>query len=272
MGSGIAQVCAASGRETYLYDVTPDLAQRGLDNINKTLDKAVELKKATAEERAFTLKNAKITADLDLAVRGADLVIEAIPEKLDLKKSVFRRIAGSAAADAILATNTSSLSITQIADAVSNPARFIGMHFFNPVPRMQLLEIVRGELTSDDTIEKSRAFAESIGKTPILVKDSPGFASSRLGIMLGVEAIRMVEADVATAADIDTAMKLGYGHPMGPLELTDLVGLDVRLAIAEYLHRAVGEQFRPPELLKQMVAEGKLGRKSGKGFYNYPQK
>lgn len=272
MGHGIAQVCAASGRATILYDVTPELAQRGLDNIKKTLDKAVELQKATVAERDATLAKLTATADLDGAVRTASLVIEAIPEKLDLKKSVFQRIAAFAASDAVLATNTSSLSVSAIAEAVNNSARFVGLHFFNPVPRMKLLEIVRGEHTSDDTIEKARAFAESIGKTPILVKDSPGFASSRLGIMLGVEAIRMVEAGVASAADIDTAMKLGYGHPMGPLELTDLVGLDVRLAIAEYLNRTVGEQFRPPDLLRKMVADGKLGRKSGEGFYKYSQK
>lgn len=269
MGHGIAQVCAASGRHTFLYDVTPELADRGLANVRKTLDKAVELQKATAAERDATLAHLEATADLDAAVRNAGLIIEAIPERLDLKQSVFQRVASSAANDAILATNTSSLSISQIASAVHNPSRFIGLHFFNPVPRMKLLEIVRGELTGDNTIAQARAFAAAIGKTPILVKDSPGFASSRLGIMLGVEAIRMVESGVASAADIDTAMKLGYGHPMGPLELTDLVGLDVRLAIAEYLHRTVGEQFRPPELLKQMVSEGRLGRKAGSGFYNY---
>ncbi|MFN0205663.1 MAG: 3-hydroxyacyl-CoA dehydrogenase family protein [Planctomycetota bacterium] len=269
MGHGIAQVCAASGRATFLYDVTPELAQRGFDSIVKTLEKAIELKKATPAERDGILANVRTTADLEEAVREANLVIEAIPERLDLKKDVFRRVAAITRDDTVLATNTSSLSITEIGHAVTHSARFIGLHFFNPVPRMKLLEIVQGDHTSADTLERARAFAESIGKTPIIVKDSPGFASSRLGIILGLESIRMVQSGVASAADIDTAMKLGYGHPMGPLELTDLVGLDVRLAIAEYLHRTIGEQFRPPDLMRKMVSEGKLGRKTGEGFYKY---
>jgi 3-hydroxybutyryl-CoA dehydrogenase len=269
MGHGIAQVCAASGCATWLYDVTPDLAARGVAQIRKSLDKSVELKKATVEERDAILSRIRATADLEEASREANLVIEAIPEKLDLKKDVFRRVSAMARGEAVLATNTSSLSVTDIGHAVVNSSRFLGLHFFNPVPRMKLLEIVQGDYTSADTIERARAFANSIGKAPIIVKDSPGFASSRLGIILGLEAIRMLQSGVASAADIDTAMKLGYGHPMGPLELTDLVGLDVRLAIAEYLHRTIGEQFRPPDLLKRLVLEGKLGKKSGEGFYKY---
>lgn len=269
MGHGIAQVCAAAGRDVRLYDVQLDFAKRGHDGIRKSLDKAIELGKATAAERDALLARVRPTADLAEAARGASLVIEAVPEKIDLKREVLARVAAAAARDGVLASNTSSLSITKIAEAVDEPGRFVGLHFFNPVPRMKLLEIVRGERTSEETIARCRAFAEAIGKTAILVKDSPGFASSRLGIALGLEAIRMLEAGVASPADIDTAMKLGYGHPMGPLELTDLVGLDVRLAIAEHLRAEVGPQFEPPALLRRMVAEGKLGKKSGRGFYEH---
>jgi 3-hydroxybutyryl-CoA dehydrogenase len=269
MGHGIAQVCAASGRSVVLYDVNLELAKRGLDNIRRALDKAVELKKGTVEERDAALARIRPSADLTDAARAADLVIEAVPEKLELKKEVFVKVAAAAPKGAVLATNTSSLPVSSIAEAVPDPGRFIGLHFFNPVPRMKLLEIVKGERTSEEAIAGARAFAEAIGKSPILVKDSPGFASSRLGIALGLAAIRMVEEGVASPADIDAAMKLGYNHPMGPLELTDLVGLDVRLSIAEYLHRTLGEAFRPPDLMRKMVAEGRLGRKSGKGFYEY---
>jgi 3-hydroxybutyryl-CoA dehydrogenase len=270
MGHGIAQVCAASGREVALYDVTPELAAKGLANIRASLDKAVELKKVDAAARDRTLAKIRASDDLADAVRGTSLVIEAVPEKLALKTEVFGKVASLAPADSVLATNTSSLSIDSIAGSLPRPGEFIGLHFFNPVPRMKLLEIIRGAKTSDETIARARAFAESIGKTPIVVKDSPGFASSRLGVALGLEAIRMLEAGVASAADIDTAMKLGYNHPLGPLELTDLVGLDVRLAIAEYLHRTIGAQFEPPQLMRKMVSDGKLGKKSGRGFYEYP--
>lgn len=270
MGRGIAQVAAASGRDVALFEPTRELAERSIEQVRQTLDKAVELGKASAEERDGTLSRIAPAFDLSAAVRDAELVIEAVPEKLELKREVLGLAAGAAPAHAVLASNTSSLSITAIAEALPRPERFLGLHFFNPVPRMKLLEIVKGERTSPATIERARAFATAIGKTSILVKDSPGFASSRLGIALGLAAIRMVEEEVASPEDIDTAMKLGYSHPMGPLELTDLVGLDVRLAIAEHLHRTLGEAFRPPELLKRMVAEGKLGRKTGRGFYAYP--
>jgi 3-hydroxybutyryl-CoA dehydrogenase len=269
MGHGIAQVCAASGRDVVLFDITAELANKGIANIRASLDKGVELKKATPESRDQTLARIRPSADLADAVGRASLVIEAVPEKLALKTEVFGKVASAAPADSVLATNTSSLSIDSIAASVPRAEDFIGLHFFNPVPRMKLLEIIRGAKTSDETIARARAFAESIGKTPIVVKDSPGFASSRLGVALGLEAIRMLEAGVASAADIDTAMKLGYNHPLGPLELTDLVGLDVRLAIAEYLHRTIGPQFEPPKLMRKMVSEGKLGKKSGRGFYEY---
>ncbi|MGI9625221.1 MAG: 3-hydroxyacyl-CoA dehydrogenase family protein, partial [Longimicrobiales bacterium] len=199
-----------------------------------------------------------------------DLVIEAIPEVMDLKTKLFNDISGFVSDDAILATNTSSLSVTELSEAVTGPSRFLGLHFFNPVHIMSLVEVVRGRDTSEETLDRSLAWVRRLAKEPIVVRDSPGFASSRLGIALGLEAIRMVEAEVASPEDIDKAMELGYRHPMGPLRLTDLVGLDVRLGIAEYLHRTLGsEAFRPPGLLERMVEEGKLGKKSGQGFYDW---
>jgi 3-hydroxybutyryl-CoA dehydrogenase len=222
---------------------------------------------AAARDRALAAISR--TKDLAAAVSGADLVVEAIPERMELKLETFREVDRHAPAHAVLGSNTSSLSVTEIAGATARPERVVGLHFFNPVPVMELLEIVRGLRTDDATIAAARAFATAIGKRPIVVKDSPGFATSRLGVILGVEAIRMLEAGVASAEDIDLAMELGYRHPMGPLKLGDLVGLDVRLAILEHLHKEVGEQFRPPALLRQMVRAGKLGRKSGEGFYKY---
>ncbi len=189
---------------------------------------------------------------------------------MELKRSLFRQVEAAAPEDALLATNTSSLSVDEIARELDHPQRFLGLHFFNPVHIMALVEVVHGPRTADETRERGVAFARELGKEPIVVRDSPGFASSRLGVALGLEAIRMVEEDVASPRDIDQAMELGYRHPMGPLRLTDLIGLDVRLGIAEYLHETLGgERFRPPELLKRMVAEGKLGRKSGQGFYEW---
>jgi 3-hydroxybutyryl-CoA dehydrogenase len=198
-------------------------------------------------------------------------VIEAAPEQLAIKREIFSRVAAIVSEHAVLGTNTSSLSITDIAAPIPNPSRVIGLHFFNPVHIMKLLEIVVAEQTSDEVTARMRAFAERIGKQPIVVKDAPGFATSRLGLVIGLEAIRMVEQGVASAEDIDKAMTLGYGFPMGPLKLTDLVGLDVRLSIAEYLAGKLeqGAHFEPPQLLRDMVAAGKLGQKSGRGFYEW---
>ena len=196
-------------------------------------------------------------------------MIEAVPELLDLKASIFARVEQVVNSDAILATNTSSLPITDLASSLQHPQRFVGMHFFNPVPIMALVEVVRGAASSESTVEAAVSLAVALGKEPIVVQDSPGFATSRLGLVIGLEAIRMLEAGVASAEEIDKAMELGYRHPMGPLRLTDLVGLDVRLAIAEYLHQEIGEQFRPPELLRQLVAEGHLGKKTGQGFHRW---
>ena len=268
MGHGIAQVAAQLGCAVALYDVDEAAAARGRDRIGATLAKGVELGKLAAAARDEALAKIRTTADLAGACAGADLVVEAAPEKLEIKRSLFGA-ADRAAPGALLATNTSSLPITQIAAAVADPSRVVGMHFFNPVHLMKLVEIVRHASADPSAVDAARGFAERLGKTPIVVADSPGFASSRLGLVLGLEAIRMVEAGVASAADIDTAMKLGYGHPMGPLELTDLVGLDVRLGIAEYLAGALGPAFTPPALLKSKVADGKLGKKSGEGFYRW---
>jgi 3-hydroxybutyryl-CoA dehydrogenase len=270
MGHGIAQVSARAGCQVKLYDVDPRSLERALVQVRQNLDKGVEKGKVSAEERQRTLEGLATTNDLEEAAREADLVVEAIPERMELKKTLFARLAGICRQETILASNTSSLSLTEMAEVVVEPSRAVGLHFFNPPHIMPLLEVVLARQTSADTLARVRAYAERIGKTAIVVRDSPGFATSRLGIALGMEAIRMLQDQVATAEDIDRAMELGYGHPVGPLRLTDLVGLDVRLAIAEYLEGRLGEpQFKPPELLRKMVAEGKLGKKSGQGFYKW---
>ncbi|MBI3183742.1 MAG: 3-hydroxyacyl-CoA dehydrogenase family protein [Myxococcales bacterium] len=269
MGHGIAQVSAQAGYSTVLFDLTADLAERGLARIRENLDAGVQKGKVRPEERAAALSRISTTAELrELA--ACQLVVEAAPEELALKQTLLRQLSQICSPEAILASNTSSLSLTEIAAAASHPERVLGMHFFNPVHLMKLCELVRAYQTSDATVEAAGTVAGRMGKQLVVVKDSPGFASSRLGVALGLEAIRMVEQGVATPEDIDRAMELGYGHPMGPLRLGDLVGLDVRLSIAEYLHRELGgETFRPPQLLKRMVRAGKLGRKSGEGFYKY---
>ncbi len=272
MGNGIAQVCAMAGYEVSLFDAQPQTVERALNAIRANLDKGVERGKVTMETLELAIRSLRKAADLDDAVARADLVIEAVPERMEIKTSLFADLHRTAPAHAVLATNTSSLSVSRIAEATGRPERVIGLHFFNPVHIMKLLEVVRGRDTSQETVDASLAFARRIGKEPIIVTDTPGFASSRLGVVLGLEAMRMVEQGVASPQDIDKAMELGYNHPMGPLKLTDLVGLDVRLGIAEYLHGELGgEQYRAPELLRRMVAEGKLGKKSGQGFYDWTQ-
>jgi len=267
MGHGIAHVAALAGGTVRLYDVTHEAAAAGRDKIIASLDKGVALGKVEAAVRDGAVARIEATADLAAACAGVDLVVEAVPEKLDLKRDLFAAVDRAAPPSALYATNTSSLPVAKIAAAVADPSRMVGMHFFNPVHLMKLLEVVRHPAADGSAVATAVALGERWGKTPIVVQDSPGFASSRLGLVLGLEAIRMVEEGVASAADIDTAMKLGYGHPMGPLELTDLVGLDVRLGIADYLSDAIGPGFEPPELLRQKVAAGKLGKKSGEGFY-----
>ena len=269
MGHGIAQVCAVAGCNVSLRDLNQEAVEKGLAGIQRSLDKMVSKSKIDQDIASAALARISTTVELGESVGGADLIVEAVPEKMSLKLELFSEVEKHAKAEAIFATNTSSLSVTEIAASTNRPERVVGLHFFNPVPLMKLLEIVRGLTTSDETVAIARAFASRIGKEPITVNDWPGFATSRLGIILGCEAIRMVEQGVAEPADIDKAMELGYRHPMGPLKLTDLVGLDVRLHIMEHLHHELGEQFRPPALLRQMVRAGKLGRKTGEGFYKY---
>jgi 3-hydroxybutyryl-CoA dehydrogenase len=270
MGHGIAYLAVASGYEVRLADTDAATLAAGVRRVHDAFDKAIERGKATPESRTASLSRLETAAAAREAATDADLVIEAVPERLELKQTIFREIDRAAPPSAILASNTSSLSITRIAEAVARPERVVGLHFFNPVPVMKLLEIVRGERTSDAVVDAARSFATSLGKTSIVVRDAPGFATSRLGVVLGLEAIRMLEQGVASADDIDRAMELGYNHPMGPLRLTDVVGLDVRLAIAEHLHATLGDDtYKPPALLRRLVSEGKLGKKSGHGFYSW---
>ena len=269
MGHGIAQVAAASGFRVLLSDVDREALARGIRAIEGNLAKGIQLAKLTENDRDRTLQQIRGTTNLgDCA--AADLIIEAAPEKLELKKEILRQLESASDHDFIFASNTSSLSITEIAGSSNRPEAVIGMHFFNPVHIMRLVEIVVGEKTSTEIVNTITSVGRKMRKEPIVVKDVPGFASSRLGVALGLEAMRMFEQGVASVQDIDTAMELGYNHPMGPLKLTDLVGLDVRLNIAEYLYRELGaETFKPPEVLRRMVSEGKLGKKSGEGFYDW---
>jgi 3-hydroxybutyryl-CoA dehydrogenase len=271
MGHGIAQVAAAAGFKVLLSEVDRESLARGVAAIERNLAKGIQLGKLTEEDRDRTLQQIRGTTNLE-ACAAADLIVEAAPEKLDLKKEILRQLEFASDHPFIFASNTSSLSITELAGSSKRPEAVIGMHFFNPVHIMRLVEIVVGKRTSAATVETVTNVGRRMRKEPIIVKDVPGFASSRLGVALGLEAMRMFEQGVASAKDIDTAMELGYNHPMGPLKLTDLVGLDVRLNIAEYLHRELGsETFRPPEVLRRMVSEGKLGKKTGQGFYDWNQ-
>jgi 3-hydroxybutyryl-CoA dehydrogenase len=270
MGHGIAQVCAMAGYDVQLADASVDVARQGAERIRANLEEGVKRGKLQQQDVAAHMARVNVLPDLESACADADLMIEAVPEKQELKRSVLERAERAAPASALLASNTSSLSIGDMQAWLDRQASFIGLHFFNPVHINKLVEVVRGPATSQATVERCLAFVERIGKESVLVNDSPGFATSRLGVLLGLEAMRMVEEGVASAADIDRALELGYRHPMGPLRLTDLVGLDVRLDIARYLHETLGaEHYRPPAILERMVAEGQLGRKSGRGFYEW---
>lgn len=268
MGRGIAQAAAQAGYPTTLCDAALGVPARARGEIEATLEKGIARGKVTADEKAATLERLRLETELAPAVADADLVVEAIPESLELKRDLFREMSARAPATAILGSNTSSLSIADIAQVVERPGRVLGLHFFNPVHLMRLVEIVVAPGTESEAVGRARAFVDSLGKRSIVVCDSPGFATSRLGLTLGLEAMRMMEEGVATAEDIDLALELGYNHPMGPLKLTDLVGLDVRLAIAEHLARTIDPtRFDPPGILRLLVEEGKLGRKTGEGFY-----
>ncbi|MFC7096379.1 3-hydroxyacyl-CoA dehydrogenase family protein [Halobaculum marinum] len=267
MGSGIAHAAATAGHEVALRDIESSYVEDGIESVDATLAGGVERGKVTEAERTAALDRITGTTDLAAAATGADLVIEAVPEDMDLKRETLADAETHVADDAVLASNTSALSVTALADALDHPERLVGLHFFNPVHLMGLVEVVVAERTDEATLATARAFVDSIGKETVEVRDSPGFASSRLGVALGVEAIRMYETGVASVADIDAAMELGYNHPMGPLELTDVVGLDVRLDILEHLREELGERFRPPQALKRKVRAGKLGKKTGEGFY-----
>ncbi|WP_224268956.1 3-hydroxyacyl-CoA dehydrogenase family protein [Haloprofundus salinisoli] len=267
MGHGIAQVSAMGGHDVTLRDIEDELVADGLAAIEANLDGGVERGKVSETEREATLARLDGTTDLADAVADADLVVEAVPEDEELKKQVLSDVADHAPTDAVLATNTSSLPVTSIASALSDPSRCLGLHFFNPPHIMQLVEVVLAEQTGPETREFGESFVEGVDRTAVVVEDTPGFATSRLGVALGVEAVRMVESGVASPRDIDAAMELGYNHPMGPLELGDVVGLDVRLDILEHLREELGERFRPPTLLRKKVRAGKLGKKTGEGFY-----
>lgn len=269
MGAGIAQVAATAGFSVALFDVSKAQIDKARTGIAQSLEKLASKGKIDAPTKERALAAIAAFESVEDAVRDAAFVVEAAPERMELKRELFLAVDRAAPADALLGSNTSSLSITEIASVVKDPTRVVGLHFFNPVPLMELLEVVRGVRTTDAVVDRALAFAKDLGKTPIVVRDFPGFATSRLGVVIGCEAIRMLEQGVASAEDIDRAMELGYRHPMGPLKLGDLVGLDVRLAILEHLHKELGEQFRPPALLRQMVRAGKLGKKSGEGFYKW---
>jgi 3-hydroxybutyryl-CoA dehydrogenase len=270
MGAGIAYAVALAGFDVCLTDSRAEVLPLALGRLNDLLAVAVKRGKLTEPERFAVSAQLRAEHQFAPAVSGAEVVIEAVHEHLGVKQQLFAEMERAAPPDALLATNTSSLSVADIAAAVQDPSRVVGMHFFNPVHAMKLVEVVTHARVAPAAVDRAVAFARALEKEPIVVRDSPGFASSRLGLALGLEAMRMLERGVASAEDIDKAMELGYNHPMGPLKLTDLVGLDVRLAIAESLHQALAEpQFQPPQILRDKVAKGELGKKTGKGFYSW---
>nr|WP_221381043.1 3-hydroxyacyl-CoA dehydrogenase family protein [Actinoplanes polyasparticus] len=268
MGAGVAQVFAVAGSVVCLVERDPAAAAAARDRVAMGLLRASE-KGALSESADSVLERLMLLDDVAGLNVDTDLVVEAVPEDAALKVRVLAAAEQAVGDSAVLASNTSSLSITGLAEGLRRPERFLGMHFFNPVPASKLVEIVTGPQTGDVACEATRGWVAGLGKSDIVVRDSPGFATSRLGVLLGLEAIRMLDEGVADAADIDRAMELGYRHPMGPLRSTDLIGLDVRLAIAEHLHRELGERFAPPQLLRDKVARGELGRKTGQGFFSW---
>lgn len=271
MGRGIAQVAAGGGYQTCLFDISGEALQQARDTVNRNLDKGVELGKVDPEVAQGTRDSLSYQQDLSAAVSKADLVIEAVPESMELKIETFRRVVESAPEHVLLASNTSALSITEMAAAVERPDRLAGMHFFNPVHLMRLVELVKGLQTSDATLAALRGVAEAMGKEVVEVSESPGFVTSRINALIGNEAFRMLQEGVASAPDIDKALKLGLNHPMGPFEMIDLVGLDVRLSVLQRLHQTLGELYRPNNLFLQYVQAGRLGKKVGRGVYTYDE-
>ena len=270
MGAGIAQAAAAAGYRTLLFDSVDGQVDRGIARIRADLDKGVELGKVSADVRDRTLALLAPATDLGAAAAECGIAIEAVIEDIKIKQAVFKTLATRAPKDAILATNTSGLSITEIARDSGAADRIVGMHFFNPVPRMALVEVVRGRETSEQTVHAALDLARRLGKEPVEFKDSPAFVASRINALIGNEAFYMLEAGIGSPQDIDKALKLGLNHPMGPFELGDIVGWDVRLAVLEHLHETLGEKYRPCPMLVEYVRAGRLGRKVGRGVYEYP--
>lgn len=265
MGAGIAHAFCLAGASVTVVERDDASSAQARERVEASI--AASVKRGTTPQSSAEL-NARMTYATDYAAFApAGLVVEAVPESLELKRAALAGVEAVTSADAWLASNTSSISISSLASTLARPERFCGLHFFNPVPASKLVEIVVGESSADELIDEARGWVSALGKTPIVARDVPGFASSRLGLALSLEAMRMLEDGVATAEDIDAAMVLGYGHPMGPLKLTDVVGLDVRLGIAEYLQQTLGDRFSPPDVLRSKVARGELGRKTGHGFY-----
>jgi len=269
MGRGIAYAAALGAYRTVLEDVSPEMLEQGIEYIRRALDEGVSRGKVTDEQRQKALGNLSTARSVDAVCREAELLIEAVPEEMELKLEIFTLFDKFAKPGAILASNTSSLSITELATITSRAEDCVGMHFFNPVPKMKLLEIVRALESSETAISACAEVGRRMGKEVVIVRESPGFITSRINAMIGNEAFFMLQEGIASAADIDKALKLGLNHPMGPFELVDLVGLDVRLGILEYLHKTLGEKYRPCPLLAQYVKAGRLGRKSGRGVYEY---
>jgi 3-hydroxybutyryl-CoA dehydrogenase len=271
MGRGIAYVAAVGGYATRLFDVAAPALERAEQRIRQDLDEGVKRGKLASDAAADAARRLTTSTDFQACVANADFVIEAVPEDMSLKLETFARLEAACRPDIVLATNTSALSVTEIAAATRQPGRVLGMHFFNPVPKMKLVEIVRALDTSDDALAATTAVAQRMGKETVQVRESPGFITSRINAMIGNEAFYMLQEGVASARDIDKALKLGLNHPMGPFEMIDLVGLDTRLAVLEFLHRSLGEKYRPAPLLVQHVKAGRLGRKVGRGVYEYGQ-
>ena len=269
MGRGIAYAAAVGGYRTILEDVMPETLAKGMAWIEQSLDEGVQRGKLEAAARDAALARIETSSSVENVCREADFLIEAVPEEMELKLELFTLFDKFAKPKAVLASNTSSLSVADMADMTYRPELCEGMHFFNPVPKMKLIEIVKAPKTSDETIAVCREVGGRMGKEVVVVKESPGFITTRVNALIGNEAFAMLEADIASAEDIDKALKLGLNHPMGPFELVDLVGLDVRLSILEYLHSTLGEKYRPNPLIKRLVAEGRLGRKTGRGVYDY---